>query len=163
MAVCGHRLTTDPRQLADLGYSLVEALVVVALIMTLSAIAIPMIGESLDKAHETSATSDLDSIASQLLAYEVEFGHLPDSLAEIFSPVPRDPWGNEYQYLRIRGGSEPSGHWRKDRFLVPLNSDFDLYSLGPDGRSSPPLTASASRDDIIRAGDGSYIGTAEDY
>jgi general secretion pathway protein G len=163
MALLCHRATTDPKHLVALGYSLVEALVVLALMMTLSAIAIPMISQGIDKANNSSATSDIDSIAAQLLTYEVEFGHLPDSLDEIMSPVPRDPWGNEYQYLRIRGGSEPRGHWRKDRFLVPLNSDFDLYSLGPDGQSSPPLTASASRDDIIRAGDGSYIGAAEDY
>ncbi len=52
---------------------------------------------------------------------------------------------------------------RKDRFLVPLNSDFDLYSKGPDRKSVPPLTAEASRDDIIRANDGGYIGLASEY
>jgi general secretion pathway protein G len=49
---------------------------------------------------------------------------------------------------------------RKDRFLVPINSDFDLYSMGKDGESVPPLTAQKSRDDIIRANDGAYIGPA---
>jgi general secretion pathway protein G len=52
---------------------------------------------------------------------------------------------------------------RKDRFLVPINTDYDLYSMGKDGRSSPPLTAKASRDDIIRANDGAYIGLASNY
>ena len=55
------------------------------------------------------------------------------------------------------------GQARKDHFLVPLNSDYDLYSKGPDGKSSPPLTAEASRDDIIRANDGAYFGLASDY
>ena len=49
---------------------------------------------------------------------------------------------------------------RKDRFLVPINSDFDLYSMGKDRISQIPLTAKASRDDIIRANDGAYIGLA---
>ncbi|MCG6963484.1 MAG: prepilin-type cleavage/methylation domain-containing protein, partial [Acidobacteria bacterium] len=37
------------------------------------------------------------------------------------------------------------------------------YSMGPDGKSQPPLTAKASRDDIVRAGNGSFVGVAIDY
>ena len=48
-------------------------------------------------------------------------------------------------------------------FLVPLNSDFDLYSMGPDGESEPPLSRPVSRDDIIVANDGDFIGIAKDY
>lgn len=42
------------------------------------------------------------------------------------------------------GGGPPCGSIggaRKDRFLVPINSDFDLYSMGKDGQSVGPLTA----------------------
>jgi general secretion pathway protein G len=53
-----------------------------------------------------------------------------------------------------------NGQARKDRFLVPLNDDYDLYSMGKDGTSSPPLTAKVSQDDIIRANNGSYVGLA---
>ena len=52
---------------------------------------------------------------------------------------------------------------RKDKNLVPLNTDFDLYSKGPDGASQKPLNAEASRDDIVRANNGAYVGKAEDY
>jgi hypothetical protein len=55
------------------------------------------------------------------------------------------------------------GHARKDHSLVPINTDFDLYSMGPDGRSSPPLTAQHSRDDIVRANNGAFIGIASEY
>lgn len=61
------------------------------------------------------------------------------------------------------GGGGGVGQARKDQFLVPLNSDYDLYSKGPDGKSSPPLTAKESRDDIIRANDGAYFGLASEY
>jgi general secretion pathway protein G len=61
------------------------------------------------------------------------------------------------------GGGGIAGQARKDRFLVPINSTYDLYSMGPDGRTALPLTASASRDDVIRANDGSYIGLASGY
>jgi general secretion pathway protein G len=52
---------------------------------------------------------------------------------------------------------------RKDKNLVPINTDFDLYSLGKDGESVGPLTAIPSRDDIVRANNGSYIGRADSY
>ena len=55
------------------------------------------------------------------------------------------------------------GQLRKDKNLVPINTDYDLYSKGPDGKSVTPLTANSSRDDIIRANNGAYVGEAEDY
>lgn len=50
---------------------------------------------------------------------------------------------------------------RKDRFLHPINSDYDLYSRGKDGESVEPLTAQKSHDDVIRANDGAFIGLAK--
>jgi general secretion pathway protein G len=52
---------------------------------------------------------------------------------------------------------------RKDGKLNPLNTDFDLYSLGRDGESRETLNARPSRDDIVRANNGAFIGLAEDY
>lgn len=52
---------------------------------------------------------------------------------------------------------------RRDRNMLPLNSDFDLFSLGPDHQSEPAITAAVSLDDVIRADDGSYIGVARHY
>ena len=52
---------------------------------------------------------------------------------------------------------------RKDRFLVPINTYFDLYSTGEDGESVSPLTAKASQDDVIWANDGDFIGPASNY
>ena len=46
---------------------------------------------------------------------------------------------------------------------APLNTDFDLYSLGPDGVSALALPAEASRDDVVRARNGSYIGPAANF
>ena len=59
--------------------------------------------------------------------------------------------------------SGPSPKPRKDRFLVPINSDYDLYSKGADGESVAPLTAAKSQDDIVRANDGEYLGLASRY
>ena len=55
------------------------------------------------------------------------------------------------------------GKPRKDHFLVPVNSDFNLYSMGADGQTQTPFTAARARDDIVRANDGGYVGLASDY
>jgi len=59
------------------------------------------------------------------------------------------------------GGPDPSP--RKDRFLVPINTDYDLYSRGADGESEKQLDRKVSRDDVIRAANGSYFGLAENF
>ena len=52
---------------------------------------------------------------------------------------------------------------RKDHFLVPVNSDFDLYSMGEDRKSQAPFTAAASFDDIVRVDDGRYVGLVSEF
>jgi general secretion pathway protein G len=64
-------------------------------------------------------------------------------------------------FASLKGGGA-SGK-RKDRFLVPVNSTYDLYSLGKDGKSRRSFTASASHDDIVRANDGGFIGLASNF
>ena len=61
------------------------------------------------------------------------------------------------------GENGSRGRPRKDRFLHPINSDYDLYSMGKDGESVEPLTAQKSHDDVIRASDGGYYGLAKNF
>jgi general secretion pathway protein G len=89
---------------------------------------------------------------------------LPDSLNDVFNTNPIDPWNNPYQYLRIDGGDvKGKGKMRKDHFLVPINTDYDLYSMGRDGKSQAPFTARASQDDVVRANNGGFVGLVSDY
>jgi general secretion pathway protein G len=88
--------------------------------------------------------------------------NLPLSLADVGMGNLLDPYGNPYEYLNF-ATAKGKGSFRKDRFLVPINSDYDLYSKGQDGDSVAPLTAAKSRDDIIRANDGGFIGLASQY
>ena len=46
--------------------------------------------------------------------------------------------------------------------IIFVRPHFDLYSKGKDGASVSPLTAKMSRDDIVRAYNGKYIGLAAD-
>jgi general secretion pathway protein G len=143
----------------DAGFTLVEMIVVSVVVGTLAALAVPRAHDVLLRAQVARAITDIHAIEIEVNDFWGERERLPTTLAEIGRQTMVDPWGRPYVYARTTG----VGGARKDRFLVPLNSDYDLYSLGPDGRSSAPLSAAASHDDVIRANDGGYIGLAEDY
>jgi general secretion pathway protein G len=141
------------------GFSVVELLIVMAVIMTVSAMAIPNLVSALDSARVARAVGDIRMIEDQVGLYNAINGKLPDDLSQVGCDLMLDPWKAQYQYYN-HASSKGNGQSRKDHFLVPLNSDYDLYSMGKDGKSSPPITANPSQDDILRAADGSYIGLA---
>ena len=147
------------------GFTLIELLIVCAIIGILAAIAIPIFNHYLETTKEKGIIADIKNMETQILVFIAENGRVPETLAEADISL-LDPWGNPFQYIPIQGKPlTGAGHVspRKDKFLHPLNSDYDLWSMGPDGQSQLPLTAHASYDDIIRAGDGAYIGVAEEY
>lgn len=142
-----------------MGFTFIESIVSLAIVGTLAGIAIPLYAGYMDKARIESAIADIRAISSALTTFFANRDTYPESLAEVRFATYRDPWGNPYQYLNIQTAKN-KGLMRKDRFLVPINSDYDLYSKGKDGDSKAPLNAKVSRDDIIRANDGAYIGPA---
>lgn len=79
--------------------------------------------------------------------------------------APQDPGtsGPSAQSTDAGGDGNTVGSARKDGFLVPINSDYDLYSVGPDGESTATLRSPMSRDDVIRAADGAFYGLAEKF
>lgn len=144
------------------GWTLVELLVIVAIIGTLSALVIPAAVQYLQRTNVRRVVIDLNKLEFEVVTFEKLEGRYPTDLAELGSGSHVDRFGYPYQYLSCEH-KDWKGKARKDRFLVPLNSDFDLYSMGPDGKSVSPLTAQASRDDIVRANDGRYIGPASEF
>ena len=141
--------------------TIVEIMIVLAIIGTLAAIAMPAYQRYRQTALMTIVIVDLTTIEKDITIFQTSSGRLPESLAEIGRDDLLDPWHNPYFYGVM--ATMNRGEMRKDRFLVPLNSDYDLYSKGPDGKSRAPLTAKDSRDDILRANDGGYIGPAWKY
>ncbi|MBL8343336.1 MAG: hypothetical protein JNL30_17850 [Rubrivivax sp.] len=108
------------------------------------------------------AQEDILALAVVIDQHLTDTGGLPASLAAIGRGTLRDPWGRSYEYLPLID-AHARGHARKDHSLVPLNTDYDLYSKGADGESAPPLTANRSRDDIVRANNGRFVGPASSY
>lgn len=145
------------------GLTLIEVIIFLVLISSVSAIAIPLFLFNIESAEHTKVFADLHMLDRQIHLYQILNESFPNSLADIGQEDIQDPYGNPYEYLNIADGEGPPGQRRKDGYLVPLNSDFDLYSKGKDGESDPPLTADVSLDDILRANDGAYFGLASEY
>ena len=137
---------------------MIELLLVLVILGILASLGVPQYQKALDLARVAKAIGDIEAIQVELSSLD----SLPTSLAAVNRATYNDPWDRPYVYLKLEG-SKSNGKARKDHFLVPLNSDYDLYSMGKDGASSPPLTAKASADDIIRANNGGFIGLAERY
>ncbi|MFT4518065.1 MAG: general secretion pathway protein G [Halioglobus sp.] len=143
------------------GVTLIELLLIITIVSVLTMVALPAYKSAREKLNIGDATADLMHISQQITRYYADWKTWPSDLDAIGSNL-TDPWGNDYQYLNM---ALVQGHGlkRKDRNMVPLNTDYDLYSKGPDGESVNALTAQQSKDDIIRAGNGQYLGIAEDY
>lgn len=139
---------------------MVEIMATTVVVGILATVATVKYRQHAEKLKVSVAILDLQAMNLQLTMRDP----LPASLAEIGRGSLKDPWGRPYEYLRfdLSGGGNPPGA-RKDRSLHPLNSTFDLYSKGPDGASNLPLTSARSRDDIIVANDGKFVGVAADY
>jgi general secretion pathway protein G len=167
------QILSSPRGRGILAFSLIELLICIALISTLAAIVTPMYAEMMDDVRNSRSRMELIALTEAIDDYDQLNGHYPVTLDELEGRLPRtDPWGEPYQYLRIReslreigksGRLDAPAGARKDRFMVPLNLDYDLYSKGKDRATVPPLTAAASHDDIIRAMEGGYFGLAKTY
>lgn len=113
-------------------FTLIELMLVVVIIAALAAMVVPRLVGRGTKALKAAARADIAGISTALGLFEVENGRFPDGLnALLVKPSwatkwdgpylkkkPVDPWGNEYLYLC------PGKH----------GPDFDLYSLGPDGK-----------------------------
>lgn len=173
------------------GFTLIEVLVVVVVVGLLASLAVGAYANAITRTRNTRAMVEIRNIERAIAAYRSEAGVLPADL-NVIRFAPSDPWGTPYVYLNFDpyrvapggpvvapqqgGGSGGGGNGggndraggiagvaRKDRFLVPLNTDYDLYSCGADRDSKKPLQAPQSWDDIIRAADGAFVGLAADF
>ena len=163
------------------GFTLIELMVVLVIIGVLAALIVPNVLDRADDARVTAARTDVNNLVQALKLYKLDnqryptseqglqalvakptAGSIPPNWKPYLDKLPNDPWGRPYVYTDLsQKGSK--GKARKDGKLNPINSDFDLYSLGEDGVSTGPLTAPKSKDDVIRARDGAFLGLAADF
>jgi general secretion pathway protein G len=141
----------QPMNLQRPGFTLVELLVVLAILVLLISMVGPRILGSKQKADISAAKTQIGMLESALEAYVTDMRQFPDTevglIALVEDPtkddekkskwdgpyikkgqLPKDPWGNDYQY------AFPGTHGNK--------KEPDLWSFGPDGQDN-------SEDDIV--------------
>ncbi|MEH6357427.1 MAG: type II secretion system major pseudopilin GspG [Pseudomonadales bacterium] len=132
-----NNITHHPKY-SSRGFTLIEIMVVIVILGVLAALVVPNILGRPDEARVTAATADIQAVSNALDLYRLDNYNYPSTdqglqalvskpggspEAKNWNPdgylkkVPKDGWGNEYQYL------SPGAHGK-----------FDLYSLGSDGR-----------------------------
>jgi general secretion pathway protein G len=116
------------------GFTLVEIMVVVVILGILAALIVPRVVGRTDEARAVAAKQDVAAIMQALKLYRLDNGRyptteqgiaalvtkpqgepVPTNWQKYLDKVPKDPWGNPYQYLSpgVRG-------------------DIDVFSLGAD-------------------------------
>jgi len=139
-------------------------IVVVAILVALVLITLPTFEKVKNSARQARAMGEIRGIEKAIGAYAIDHdGKPPNQLEDlnyIDLVVKNDPWGRRYEYHRIVDVGP--GRWGT---IERLNSDYDLYSVGADGQTEPDVNTSVdvltNADDIVRAGDGEYVGMAK--
>ncbi len=152
----------------SLGLTIIELLIVVMIMGTLATLGIPLYANALDSARAAKAMADIRIVEKEIFIFQVINNRLPKNLAEVGRAKLQDPWDNPYAYLEISCDEnwtkcKPPKGARQDKFFKPLNWDFDLYSMGRDGQTTPKLDTKKGADDIVRCVNGGYVGLAADF
>ncbi len=149
------------RTIRHSGFTLVELMIAVAVVAILSSVAISSYAGYMERARVAQAKGDIVALSVRIEQYYTEWMRYPSAIGDI-GAISLDPWGRAYVYVDLTTGNG-NGMARRDRSLNPLNSDFDLYSIGKDGLTKKPISQKDSLDDVLRANDGRFVDLASKF
>ena len=118
------------------GYSLVELLVVLAIIVLLGTIAVPQLLKYLDRAKQDTAQAQIQSLGSTLDLFKLDVGRYPtqEEGLDVLVAKPAELAGWNGPYLKRKDMLlDP---WKRTyRYKLPgEHGDYDLFSYGADDR-----------------------------
>ncbi len=142
--------------------TIVELLIAAAIVVTMAGIGVPAYSKYRNNADVAKAIVEIRTVEHDIYQFEGENGRIPDGLEEVGRGNDLDPWKRPYEFLNNLT-KKGKGQARFDKLNKPLNTDFDLYSLGRDGDMKPNLDKQESLDDIVRALNGQYVGLGAEF
>lgn len=142
------------------GFTLAETLLGAAFLAVSLEAAVELVSTQIEQSRIEQAQRDLARIQRTVEGYRAIHHDLPSSLTELGSAIPLDPWGHPYEYVSFDLKGTVG---QRSLEGLPINTEYDLYSLGADGRTDANLRSEAGHDDIVRGRDGSYIGPAMEF
>jgi len=142
------------------GFTLAEILIATTLLAVGADAVVGGISSQLEQARIERAKQEITQIQNAIDAYRVRHHELPASLQDLGSAVSLDPWGRPFEYVNF-DASGTVGQRTYDG--LPINSEYDLYSRGPDGHTEANLRTETAHDDIVRGRDGSFVGSGADF
>lgn len=123
------------KQVKQSAFTLLELLVVLAIIAMLAGIVGPQVIKHLDESKNKAAKIQIEELMAALDLYKLDLGNYPTTKqglhALIKSPAEVKDWSGPY----LRKETVPVDPWQRDYiYLYPgKHGKFDLYSLGADG------------------------------
>jgi general secretion pathway protein G len=120
---------------AEAGYTLLELLVVLAILGFLAAVATPMVLRYLDSAKFSTAKTEVSNLSAGLDLYKLDVGSYPTTQqgleALVKAPQGVENWNGPY-IKKTTNLNDPWGHPYNYRSPGQYG-DYDLYSYGPKG------------------------------
>ncbi|WP_176754909.1 type II secretion system major pseudopilin GspG [Pseudidiomarina indica] len=121
------------------GFSLIEVMVVIAILGLLASLILPNVLGSADQANRQKARTDIVALENALAQYRLDNGTFPSTeqgLDALINEPTVEPRPRNYR----RGGyiqRLPQDPWGNDYLLLSPGEygDFDVFSAGPDGQT----------------------------
>jgi general secretion pathway protein G len=112
-------------QLKNTGFTLVELMVVIAVMAILSTLVITQISGSHEKAYFSRAQTELNTISSAAKAYALKYDVYPDDSPDAGIP------SEIMEFVRTADGNEewPNGPWPGSKY------DYDAWDVDSDGKN----------------------------
>jgi len=124
--------STDPRA----GYSLLEVLIVLAIIALIATLVGPRLLNQLDRSKVTAAKAQIRSLETALETFRLDLGRYPNA-AEGLNSLTVAPGGLEGWMGPYLNGKVPADPWERPyTYTAPAGPDQEpvIMSLGADGQ-----------------------------